>query len=410
MGQPMPRAARFALVALTLALAATLWIWAAHALWTSGSPVPSSVRLPHLDAGRFFSASFLERSASYERFLYVDGLLATAALLVTLGLYARRGASLMRESAAGRVGTGILLGMLGFAIVWLAEVPFGLAAVWWERRHGVSHQSYVEWLIGSFLELGSTFLFLALALAVAMGLAGVLRRWWWAVAAPIFVGLALLFTFVSPYLIASTHPLRDRSLVADARELERTEGVDGVRLRVQDVHESTTAPNAEATGFGPTRTVVLWDTLLDGRFSDAEVRVVLAHEIAHLAHDDPLRGVAWGALFGIPLWALTALLARRRGGMARPESVPLVVFGLVALQLLATPLVNSVSRRTEAAADWGALNATREPAVQRNAMRKLSTTSLSDPDPPAWTQVLFGTHPTAMQRIELTRAWEEGAR
>ena len=140
------------------------------------------------------------------------------------------------------------------------------------------------------------------------------------------------------------------------------------------------------------------------------MRVVLAHEIAHLAHDDPLRGVAWGALFGIPVWALIALLARRRGGMARPESVPSSSLGLVALQLLATPLVNSVSRRTEAAADWGALNATRAPAVQRNAMRKLSTTSLSDPEPPGWTQALFGTHPTAMQRIELTRAWEEGAR
>jgi STE24 endopeptidase len=406
----MPRVARFALVGLTLALVATLWIWAANALWTSGSPVPSSVHLPHLDASRFFSPSFLERSASYERFVYIVGLLSTLTLLVVLAVYARRGHALMRESAAGRVGTGILLGMLGFAIVWLAEVPFGLAGVWWERRHGVSHQGYVEWLVGSFLELGSTFLFLSLALAVAMGLAGVLRRWWWAVAAPIFVGLALLFAFVGPYLIASTHPLRNPALVADARELERTEGVGSTRLRVQDVHESTTAPNAEATGFGPTRTVVLWDTLLDGRFSEAEVRVVLAHEIAHLAHDDPLRGVAWGALFGIPAWALIALLARRRGGMARPESVPLVVFGLVALQLLATPLVNAVSRRTEAAADWGALNATREPAVQRDAMRKLSTASLSDPDPPGWTQILFGTHPTAMQRIELAQAWEERER
>jgi len=407
MRQPLPRAARLALVALTLALAATLWIWAANSLWTSGSPVPSSVHLPELDASDYFSASFLERSASYERFLYVVGLLATLTLLVVLALYARGGHRLMRESAAGRVGTGILLGMLGFAIVWLAEVPFGLTAVWWERRHGVSHQGYVEWLIGCFLELGSTFLFLALALAVAMGLAGVLRRWWWALAAPIFVAIALLFTFLSPYLVPDTHPLRGRRLVADARALERTEGVDGARLRVQDVHESTTAPNAEATGFGPTRSVILWDTLLDGRFSDAEVRVVLAHEIAHLAHDDPLRGVAWGALFGIPIWALIALLARRRGGMARPESVPLVVLGLVVLQLLASPLVNAVSRHVEAAADWGALNATREPTTQRDAMRKLSTASLSDPDPPVWTQVLFGTHPTAMQRIELARAWEE---
>lgn len=409
MGQSMPRGARLALVGLTLALAATLWIWAANSLWTSGSPVPSTVHLPHLDAGRFFGASFLARSASFERFLYIDGLLASATLLVVLGLYARHGHRLMRESAAGRVGTGILLGMLGFAIVWLAEIPFGLAGVWWERRHGVSHQGYVEWLIGSFFELGPTFVFVSLALAVAMGLAGVFRRCWWAVAVPVFVGLALLSTFVSPYLIPGTEPLRDPRLVADARALERSEGVDGARLRVQDVHRQTTAPNAEAAGFGPSRTVVLWDTLLDRRFSDDEVRVVLAHEIGHLAHDDALRAVGWLALFLAPAAALIAYLTRGRGGMARPEAVPVALLVLVALQLLAAPFFNAVSRRVESSADWAALNATRDPAAQRSAMRRLSTASLGNPEPPGWTQLLFGTHPTAMQRIELAQAWEEGS-
>lgn len=386
-------------------VAAALWIWAARALWDS--TVPASVHLPHLEASRSFSDSFLQRSASYQRFLEIEGLLALVTLLVVLAVYARRGHRLMRESAAGRIGTGMLLGMLGFAVVWLAEIPFGIAAVWWERRHGISHQGYVEWAIGSFLELGSTFLFVSLALAIAMGLAGVFRRWWWAVAAPVFVGLALLFTFVSPYLIPSTKSVHDPRLVADARALERSEGVGDTRLRVQDVHRFTTAPNAEATGFGATRTVVLWDTLLDGRFSDAEVRVVLAHEIGHLAHDDPLKSVGWLALFLIPATALIALLARRRGGMARPEAVPLALFLLAALQLLATPLFGLVSRHNEAAADWAALVATRDPAAERGAMRQLATTSLSNPEPPGWTQLLFGTHPTAMQRIAMSYAWEE---
>ncbi len=393
---------------LAVLAAAAFWIWAAQALWSS--TVPASVHLPHLEASRFFSDSFLQRSASYERFLEIVGLLALVTLLVVLAVYAQRGHRLMRESAAGRVGTGMLLGMLGFAVVWLAEVPFGVAAVWWERRHGISHQGYVEWVIGSFLELGSTFLFVSLASAIAMGLAGVFRRWWWAVAAPLFVGLALLFTYVSPYLIPSMKPLHDPQLVANARALERSEGVGETRLRVQDVHRFTTAPNAEATGFGATRTVILWDTLLDNRFSDAEVRVVLAHEIGHLAHDDALRRVGWLALFLIPATALIALLTRRRGGMARPEAVPLALFLLIVLQLLATPLFNLVSRHDEAAADWAALVATRDPAAERSAMRQLATTSLSNPDPPGWAQLLYGTHPTTMQRIAMSYAWEERER
>jgi len=392
---------------LALLAGAALWAWGAHALWSSGAP--PSVHLPDVAPSRFFDESFLQRSASYQRFLGIDALLASATLLVVLALYARRGHRLMRESAAGRIGTGMLLGMLGFAVVWLAEVPFGLAAVWWQRRYEVSHQSYVGWVVESFLGLGSTFLFVSVALAIAMGLAGVLRRWWWLVAAPLFVGLALLFTFVGPYLVPNTEPLRDPKLLADARVLEHREGLGETRVRVQDVHRFTTAPNAESTGIGATRTVILWDTLVNGRFSRAEIRSVLGHEFAHLAHNDSLKRVGWLALFLIPATALIAWLTRSRGGLARPEAVPLALFLLVALQLLAAPLFNAVSRRDEAAADWAALNATRQPAADRAALRRLATTSLSSPDPPGWSKVLYGSHPPLIERIAMAYAWQEAS-
>jgi STE24 endopeptidase len=382
---------------------AALWLWAAYALWHATASVPQG---PSLSPHRFFSDSFLDSSASYERFLLVDSLLAMVALLLVLVLYARRGHRLMRESAAGRVGTGMLLGMLGFAVVWLAELPFGLAAVWWQRDHRVSHQGYLEWVVESFLGLGGTFLFVAAGLAIAMGLAGPLRRWWWVAAVPVFIGLTLLFALVSPYLVPDTSDLRDPYL-AEARALERVKGVEGTRFAVEDVHRFTTAPNAEATGLGPTRTVILWNTLLNrADFSRAEVRAVLGHEIAHIAHDDPLKQVGWLALFLIPATALIELLTRRRGGMARPEAVPVALLVLVALQLLATPMVNLVTRRAEASADWSSLEATHEPAVARAMFRRLSTTSQSSPDPPGWTALLYGSHPTIMQRIEMTYAWE----
>jgi STE24 endopeptidase len=391
--------------ALAVLAGAALWLWAAHQLWST--EVPSSVQLPHLDQHHFFSDAFLDRSATNRRFLDVIQLLGWATLLTVLALYARRGHRLMRESAAGRVGTGLLLGMLGFAVVWLAEIPFGLLGLWWQRRYDVSHQGYVPWLLNSFLSLGSEFIFISAALAVAMGLAGVLRRWWWAAAAPIFVGISLLFTFVSPYLVPDTEPLRDPRLLADLRALEHRDDLDHTRVRVEDVHRFTTAPNAESTGFGPTSTVILWDTLLDGRFSDNQVRFVLAHELGHLANDDPLKRVGWLALFGIPAWALIALLTRRRGGMARPEAVPVAIFVLVAVQLLATPLFNVMTRRQEAAADWSALVATRDPAADRKVLRRLATTSVSAPNPPSWSYALFEDHPTIMQRIAMSYAWED---
>lgn len=389
---------------LLLLAAAALWALAAVALWDS--TVPASARFPGLDASRFFTDGFLRRSATYERFLVVDGLLATVTLVGVLVVYARRGHRLMRESAAGRIGTGMLLGMLGFAVVWLAELPFGLAAVWWQRRYDVSRQGYVDWLIESFLGLGSVFLFVSVALAIAMALAGVLRRWWWVAAVPAFAALALLHAFLTPYTIPETAPLDDPGLLAATRTLEARQGVGETRVRVQEVHRYTSAPNAAAAGFGPTRSIFLWDTLLDDRFTEAEVRAVIAHEIAHLAHDDPLKGVGWLVLFLVPATALLARATRGRGGLARPEAVPVALLALVVLQLLATPLFNVVSRNAEEAADWSALEATHRPGDQRSLERRLATTSLARPDPPAWAQLLYGTHPTPLRRIEMTYAWE----
>jgi STE24 endopeptidase len=407
-GQRRRLGPRWTLAALALLAGVALWAWAAHALWRSS--VPAGLHPPRLDPSRFFTASFLRRSASYERFLNIDGLLAQLTLVVVLALYAWRGARFTRESAAGRIGTGMLLGMLGFAFAWLAELPFALAAVWWQRRHGVSHQGYVASVIESFFALGATFLFVSLALLITMGIAGALKRWWWAVAAPVFVALALLDTFVGAYLIPNTTPLHNVQLAADARSLERREGVTGTRVIVQDVHRFTTAPNAESTGFGSTRTVILWDTLLGGRFSRPEIRVVIAHELGHLAHAHPLKRVGWLGLFLIPAAALIALLTRSRGGLARPEAVPVALFVVVALQLVTLPLFNAVSRREEAEADWSALQATHEPAADRALLRQLAITSVSAPDPPSWSYVLDADHPTILQRIAMAYAWEDAHR
>ena len=399
---PRRSGARWIALVAALIAGAILWSWAVHELWRS--TVPAGLHLPHLSASHWFSAAFLHSSASYERFLDVDALLGTVALLAVLAVYAQRGERLMRESAAGPIGTGMLLGMLGFALVWIAQVPFGLAAVWWERRHHVSHQGYVTSLLQSFAALGSKFLFISLALLVAMALARVLRSWWWVAAAPLFAGLALLAVFLSFYLIPETEPLRNPATLADARALARTEGVPGTQVAVQSVERFTTAPNAEAVGFGPTRRVILWDTLLDGRFDRREVRLVIAHELGHLAHRHTLRRVGWLALFLLPAAGLVAYFTRSRGGMARPEAVPVALLVFVVIQMLAAPLQNIVSRHEEAEADWSALQATHDPAAARALFRTLALTSNADPDPPSWSYLIGDTHPTIMQRIAMVRA------
>ena len=388
-----------------LALAAVGWVVAAVLLWRS-SVVPGGLHLSGLDPHRYFSDRQLARSASFERFERWDFVLAQLTLLTVLAVYARFGGRFAQESAAGRIGTGMLLGMLGFGFVWLAQIPFGLADLWWERRHGVSRVGYVEWVFRDWSQLAGEFAFVCLALLIVMALAGKLRDSWWLPGAAAFVGLAALFTFITPYLLGNLHPLARPELARAAQRIAAREGVSGVPVRVQNVSGDTSAANAAAIGLGPSRRVVLWDTLLDGRFTDRQVRFVIAHEYGHQARRHLQKGIAWFALFALPGTFLMARFTRRRGGMADPAVVPFSLLVLVVLQLVALPLQNVVSRRIEAEADWMGLRTTHDPTGDRRLMQSFTQTSLAQPDPPGWSYVVLDSHPTIMQRIALANAWE----
>ena len=362
-------------------------------------------RRPDLDPRAFFTPAELERARDYEAFSRVNAVLSLVVLVVVLALYARHGERFTRESAAGRIGTGMLLAMLGFAFVWLAELPFGLAQLWWDRRHDVSDQGYLDWIVSSWLSLGGVFLFVSAAVVIAMALARPLRQLWWIPAAGVFAGLALLFTFTAPFLIPDVQDVRDDRLAADSRRLARDQGVGDIPVRVEDVDQFTDEPNAFAAGLGPTRRVILWSTILEPPFDDREVRVVIAHELAHHSRNHLWELSGWFAIAALPTAFVIALVTRRRGGMYEARAVPLALLAVVVLQIVITPAQNEVSRRMEAEADWVALQSTRDPAAAVELHEELAQKSLSDPDPPGWAVALFGTHPAAVERIEMAAAW-----
>ncbi len=169
----MTRAAHV-LVAAAVAAGAALTAW-----FLMDTVVPDDLVLPHVDVDAVFGRELVERTERYERFLLADWVAAQVVALVTLAIYARWGARYAKESAAGPIGTGMLLGMLGLAIVWLAQLPFAVAAVWWQRRHDVSEVGYLEWLVGSWFGLGPTFVAICIALLVVMALARAVGSWWW---------------------------------------------------------------------------------------------------------------------------------------------------------------------------------------------------------------------------------------
>jgi len=78
--------------------------------------------------------------------------------------------------------------------------------------------------------------------------------------------------------------------------------------------------------------------------------------------------------------------------------------------LLASPAGNTARRAVEARADRSSLGATRDFAAFERMQVHLATRSLSDDDPPRWSQFWFGSHPTTLQRLGLARALEDRTR
>jgi Zn-dependent protease with chaperone function len=379
-----------------------VWAVASYFLWTT-TRVPDGLHLSGLPEREFFSSSLIHRAEHYESVLYWLVFGQIVATVLVFCLYAWRGARFTRESAAGPIGTGMLLAMLGFALVWLVGVPFDVLGLWWKRRYGQSHESYGSVIFGGWLALAFVFLILSLAVLIAMGLAKWLPRFWWIPAAAVFVALQILLLYTSPYLVPDTHPLRDPELKAAAARIAEKEGVKKIPIRVQKVE--TKDPNAFATGLGPSRKVFIWSSMLDGRFTEPQLEAVVAHEYGHQARHHLPKGIAWYALLTVPLAYLIALVTRRRGGMQRPEAVPLALLVFVVFRLLTTPLDAAVIRHMEAEADWQALETTRDARAMQSLFQRFATTGLSDPDPPTARYLVFYDHPTFVQRIAMARAW-----
>jgi STE24 endopeptidase len=388
-----------------VAVAAAVWLGLAYLLWSTSS-VPSDLRLPGLDPRDFFTDAELAEAHAYERFVRIELLVVLLVQVAVLAAYAKWGSRFLKESAAGRIGSGMLLAMLGLGLVWLTLLPAGFVDLWWQRRHDLTQANYADYLFGSWGALGGEFLFISLAIVIVMGLAGLFPRLWWIPGAAVFVALAAFFSFTYPYLVTSK-PLRDQELLADGREYAARQGIDPIPLRVVEVSSFTSAPNAEAAGLGPSKRIFLWDTILDGRFERKELDVVLAHELGHHSRNHLPKSLAWYALFALPGAFLIAVVTRRRGGMREPEAVPLALLVLVAGSLVALPAQNAIGRHLEAEADWVALETTRDPAGAERLFQGFSTELLAEPEPPTWAYVLTETHPTILQRIAMAEAWKE---
>jgi len=139
--------------------------------------------------------------------------------------------------------------------------------------------------------------------------------------------------------------------------------------------------------------------------------VILAHEIGHHVHHDIRNAfLAESALLVAALYAGAAALAvswRWLGlaGVADVAGLPLLALAGGILTMVATPIVNAVSRRNERRADRFAITLTKQPAAFISAMKRLGTQNLAEEHPSTLVLWLFHSHPPIEQRIETARSF-----
>jgi STE24 endopeptidase len=368
-----------------------------------------------VDARSYFSPAEIERARDFRGPQRVIGLAALGvegAVLVWLvarppGALRRRRRRPVLASAAAGAALSIGLGAVAVPLQAVARkraVDVGLATQTWGGWAGDLAKS---WAIGA-----------VFAGAGAGAVVALMRRFpraWWVPASGAVVAFAVVTTHLAPVVLDPLFnrftPLPAGEARSDVLELARRAGVDVGEVYEVDASRRTTGANAYVNGLGPTKRVVLYDTLLE-RFEPDEVRLVVAHELAHVHHRDVAHGLLYLALIA-PATMLAAAATTRRLAPQEdhpgPAALPALALSLVVLGTASTIIANQLSRRVEARADAYALRLTGTPEPFIAFERRITVQNVGEPDPPAWHQALFGTHPTTVQRIGAALRFSEAA-
>lgn len=370
-----------------------------------------------------------DKSSRYHRQRRLATLLSLAITAAWLFAFIVSGVSGMLRSWAERLGgpasdgfAEYVVSVIVFTLVLFAiEEVLGFPLSYYrgfaiEHRYGLSRESFREWMRdhAKATAVGVVFSLVA-AVAVYAGIY-VTPTWWWLIAALLATIAAIVLTNILPTVILPLfyrlEPL-DRAALRDRLvALADAQGIRAIGVFVWGLGEKTRKANAALVGLGRSRRILLSDTLL-AEYSDDEIEVILAHELAHHVHHDLWKAIGLEAVIAVAAAWAADFLRRAVGpvfGFTGPQdlaAMPLHLLGAGVVSVLAMPVANAFSRRNERSADSFALKLTARCESFVSAMKRLGAQNLAEPRPSALTQLLFYTHPPLEDRIAAAEAWRK---
>ena len=308
---------------------------------------------------------------------------------------------------------------VSFAVIGsIIELPFTLYQTFViEERFGFNKMTFKLWLMdGIKSTLVGALIGLPLA-ALILWLMGAAGNLWWLWTWCVWMGFNLLLLVLYPTVIAPMFnkfkPLEDETLKARVTALMQRCGFAAKGLFVMDGSKRSGHANAYFTGFGASKRVVFYDTLL-AKLSPAEVDAVLAHELGHFKHKHVIKRIV--AMFAMSLagFALLGWLSTQiwfyTGLGVIPNSVPLTgvpnnVLALLLLMLampaftfFISPLFAQLSRKHEFEADAYAIKQTAGNDLA-SALLKLYEDNASTLTPDPLFVKFYYSHPPDSERL-----------
>ena len=203
--------------------------------------------------------------------------------------------------------------------------------------------------------------------------------------------------------------MQDKRLEARILELAGRAGIEGGRVFEVNKSVDTKAVNAYVAGFGNTKRIVLWDTMLE-KLDESEVLFVMGHEMGHYVLGHIVRGIVLASalsFFGLYFVHRTASWFiekfRRRFGFDHLHdvaSLPLLILLFSFFVFAVSPLLLAVSRYDEREADRFGLEITRQNHAAASAFVKLQQENLGNPRPGLLYVCGRGTHPALGSRVD----------
>jgi len=349
----------------------------------------------------------------------LNGIIVPIVFLVAL-LYS--GASLSLQTFAVSVSSAWqapIYVFLFLSVMSLVQLPFSFYSSYiFEHRYGLSNQTVRTWLVDYGKGLFLSYLFGIPIITAVYYLIGKTANWWLIAGALYFFLELLINTIVPIFVIPLFYKLKPYSDAVQKKkllEMARRAGVTGItKILVAKESEKSKKPNAMFAGFGGTKRMILFDTLLDS-FTPAEIETVIAHELGHYVHKDIWKDILLETVKSFPLFYLINLVLSSYSpsfGMAAAAIATLPIFMLTETiaDLLLMPALNAYSRKIELEADTFALEVSKKPEAQASTERRLADMALSDDDPHPLIEFVFYSHPCAKKRIALAESWKRKKR